>query len=147
AMVLGQILLWYDYSCMPQRPHATQAEERDFQQALRYLGAYQATGRTVVLLDDVDAHLTRAWCTLEALVADALTGTMDLFVGSHYHGRSGEAEHHLLLALEDRPHLVWRGLLDTEVFGVQTRQECMARLGLTTTHLADLPLVYDQLLS
>ncbi|MBB5872750.1 hypothetical protein F4553_006184 [Allocatelliglobosispora scoriae] len=144
--VLDRILVWYDYGCMPQRPHVGD-EEREFQQALRHLSAYQATGRTAILLDDADAHLTRAWCTLEALVADNLTGTTDLLVGSHRAAaRSGEAEHFLLRALADRPHLVWRALLDTEVFGLQTPEECLTRLGLTATHRTDLPLVYEQLL-
>jgi hypothetical protein len=146
--ILGRILLWYDYACMPQRPHGTVDEETEFQQALRNLTAYQAIGRTVVLLDDADAHLTRAWCTLEALAADSLTGTMDVLVGSHQAaGRSGGTEHHLVRALEDRPHVVWRGLLDTEVFGLQTPEECMTRLGLTATQLSDLPVVYAHLTS
>jgi hypothetical protein len=41
---------------------------------------------------------------------------------------------------------LWRGLLDSEVFGVQTPEHGMARLGLTTTEPADLAFVYSELL-
>ena len=45
----------------------------------------------------------------------------------------------------DRPHLVWRGLLDVEVLGRRTRLECMQRLELATLRPQDGEIVYDLL--
>ncbi|GHJ44043.1 hypothetical protein Cs7R123_13850 [Catellatospora sp. TT07R-123] len=146
--VLDRIMLWYDYACLPQRPHADAQEAHAFEQGLRELGAYQLIGRTVVMLDDVDAHLASAWCTLEALVADANHTSMHLMPGGPQPAEAAEqAERFLREALADRPHLVWRALLDTEVFALQDPVTCMARLGLTTTRPGDLPLVYRHLLT
>ncbi|MDI1461617.1 hypothetical protein QEZ54_11590 [Catellatospora sp. KI3] len=146
--VLDRIMLWYDYACLPQRPHADADEVRAFEQGLRELRAYQLIGRTVVMLDDVDAHLASAWCTLEALVADAQHTGLHLLPGGPVPAEAAEESARFLRdALADRPHLVWRALLDTEVFGLQDRVACMARLGLTATRPGDLPLVYQHLLT
>ncbi|MBV1853794.1 hypothetical protein [Catellatospora tritici] len=146
--VLDRIMLWYDYACLPQRPHADAQEVREVEQGLRELRAYQLIGRTVVMLDDVDAHLASAWCTLEALVADAHHTSLHLLPGGPVSADAAEeSDRFLREALADRPHLVWRALLDTEVFGLQDRVACMARLGLVATRPGDLPLVYQHLLA
>jgi hypothetical protein len=142
--LLGRVHLWYDYSCMPQPPR-TPAEQAEFEEGLTHLAAHQLVGRTAILLDDADDYLTRAWCTLEALTADSVQN-FDVLVGAD---RStviaGRTEHHLTTLLQDRPHVVWRGLLDTEFFGVQTPGDCLRRLELAATDPADLPTVYGAL--
>ncbi|MCP2250131.1 hypothetical protein [Lentzea aerocolonigenes] len=139
--LLDRVLLWYDYSCMPQPPR-TRAEQLAFDEGLTHLAVHQIIGRTAILLDDADDYLTRAWCTLEALTADSAQN-FDLLVGAD---RStvvaGRTEHHLYTLLQDRPHVVWRALLDTEFFGVQTPDECLRRLELSATVPTDLPAVY-----
>ncbi|GAA0531182.1 hypothetical protein [Saccharopolyspora thermophila] len=143
--LLDRVHLWYDYSCLPQEPR-TPAEQEEFEQGLRRLAVLQVLGRTAVLLDDADDYLTRAWCTLEVLTAHASSG-FDVLVGSHRTGAaSGSTEDHLVKLVQDRPHVVWRAVLDTEVFGVQTPAECLARLDLAATRAADLPIVYSGLL-
>jgi len=47
--------------------------------------------------------------------------------------------------LTSRPHSIWRAVLDTEVFAVQTPDECMTRLALDTTRPEDRMIVYSQL--
>ena len=142
--LLTHVHVWYDYSCMPQQPR-TPEEQAVFEEGLTHLEIHQLLGRTAILLDDADDYLTRAWCTLEALTADAAR-TVDLLVGAD---RStvvaGRTEHHLDTLLRDRPHVVWRGLLDTEVFGVQTPAECLRRLDLAATDERDLPAIYRAL--
>ncbi|MEV8438620.1 hypothetical protein AB0425_14675 [Actinosynnema sp. NPDC051121] len=142
--LLAHVHVWYDYSCMPQHPR-TPEEQVVFEEGLTHLGIHQLLGRTAILLDDADDYLTRAWCTLEALTADAARN-VDLLVGAD---RStvvaGRTEHHLNTLLQDRPHVVWRGLLDTEVFGVQTPAECLRRLDLAATEERDLPAIYRAL--
>jgi hypothetical protein len=142
--LLGHVHVWYDYSCMPQQPR-TAAEQAVFEEGLAHLEVHQLLGRTAILLDDADDYLTRAWCTLEALTADAARN-VDLLVGAD---RStvvaGRTEHHLDTLLRDRAHVVWRGLLDTEVFGVQTPAECLRRLDLAATNDSDLPVIYRAL--
>src|SRR5260370_40989524 len=77
---------------------------------------------------------------------DTLGGVADLLVGSaRPSARKGTVEHFFRMLLVDRPYMVWRGILDTEVFAVQTPYECMARLGLAATEAADIPLIYQQL--
>jgi hypothetical protein len=51
------------------------------------------------------------------------------------------------MLLEDRPHLIWRAVLDTEVFRVQTPEECLSRLGLAVTDPGDIPFIYRGLVS
>lgn len=144
--LLDHIYIWYDYSCMPQRPR-TDSEEQEFREALESLVAFQALSRTLVLLDGVEDYLSRAWCTLEAIVADTQLMSVDLLIGSQRAtAREGRIEMFFESLLEDRPHLVWRGLLDTEVFGIQTWEECMQRLRLATTEAPDLPFTYQSLL-
>lgn len=98
-----------------------------------------------MLLDDAEDYLTRAWCTLEGLAADAFT-SIDTLVGSQRStAAAGTVEDWFAKLLEDRPHIVWRGLLDTEVFGIQDAQTCLARLSLAATDPDDLPFIYDRL--
>ncbi|GAA3981582.1 hypothetical protein [Streptomyces plumbiresistens] len=143
--LLHRVRLWYDYSCMPQRPRTPQ-EQLEFEEGLRVLGAYQLVGRTVVLLDDADDYLGRAWCTLEVLTADSMPHGYDVLVGAHRTTVvGGTTEHYLETLLQDRAHVVWRAVLDTEVFAVQSPEECLRRLRLATTEKADVPVVYDGL--
>ena len=143
--LLDRVRLWYDYSCMPQRPR-TPEEQRTFEEGLRVLGAYQLVGRTVVLLDDADDYLGRAWCTLEVLTADSMPNGYDVLVGADRQTLvGGTTEHYLQTLLQDRAHMVWRAVLDTEVFAVQSPTDCLRRLRLTTTEPADVPVVYGGL--
>ncbi|HET6533352.1 MAG TPA: hypothetical protein VFH03_22425 [Actinoplanes sp.] len=143
--LVGRIQLWYDYSCLPQPPRDA-ADQRLFEKGLEQLTGCQILGRTVVLLDDAEDYLSRAWCTMEALVADAATGPPDLLIGSERRRNpDGRTEHFLTTLLADRPHLAWRAVLDTEVFRVQSPAECLARLGLSATDPRDLPFIYRRL--
>jgi hypothetical protein len=146
AALLARISVWYDYSCLPQRPR-TQDEEALFRQGLEALNVCQVLGITLVLLDDAEDYLTRAWCTLEGLVADSV-GSIDTLVGSRRStAAAGRVEDSFELLLQDRPHLVWRALLDTEVFGVQDAEACLRRLSLAATDRNDLPFIYERLRS
>jgi hypothetical protein len=130
--LMSRIFLWYDYSCMAQPPR-NENEENLFRQGLQYLNAIQLLGRTMILVDDVEDYLSRAWCTLEAMTADPFQ-SIDLMAGSlRPTVRKGLVEHFFDNCLRDRVHIVWRRLLDTEVFGYQTPMECMRRLGLKAT--------------
>jgi hypothetical protein len=146
AELLARIFVWYDYSCLPQPPR-TDDEDALFRQGLDGLTACQILGRTLVLLDDAEDYLGRAWCTLEGLVADA-NGSIDTLVGSQRPtAAAGIVEDWFAKLLEDRPHIVWRGLLDTEVFGIQDAQTCLKRLSLGATDRNDLPFIYERLRS
>ncbi|MGJ7506445.1 hypothetical protein [Variovorax sp. GT1P44] len=140
-----RIHLWYDYACLPQPPR----EGEDiplFVQGLKELSAAQIMGRTVIMLDDAEDYLSRAWCALEALVADAYGNATDLVVGSRRPTTaSGEVEHYFESLLADLPHVLWRAVLDTELFGIQTADRCVERLGLAVTDPGDLPFIYDRL--
>ena len=139
------VFLWYDYSCLPQPPRAPD-EVPLFVKGLEELAAAQILGRTAIMLDDADDYLSRAWCTLEALVADSVGGGADLIVGSaRSTAKTGAVEHYFETLLQDRPHVVWRAILDTEVFRIQTPGTCMARLGLDVTDRGDLPFIYKRL--
>ncbi len=145
AMLVDRMHVWYDYSCLPQAPRVRSDEEL-FVAGLQHLTAFQVLGRTLVLLDDTEDYLSRGWCTLESLVADSVMGRLDLLVGSERPtAQGGRTEYYFETLLQDRPHLVWRALLDTEVMRVQSPEECMSRLGLSFTDPRDFPLVYDGL--
>lgn len=143
--LIDHVYLWYDYSCLPQPPR--EADDADlFVKGLEELPAAQSLGRTAIMLDDADDYLSRGWCTLEALVADTSGGATDLLVGSARPSvTEGEVEYYFETLLEDRPHVVWRAILDTEVFGVQSPATCMERLGLDVTDPDDLPFIYQRL--
>jgi len=144
AALLTRISVWYDYSCVPQPPR-TDDEDVLFRQGIGALNACQILGITVVLLDDAEDYLTRAWCTLEGLTADAF-GSIETLVGSERPtAADGTVEDWFEKLLQDRPHIVWRGLLDTEVFGVQDAQTCLERLSLAATDRDDLPFIYARL--
>jgi hypothetical protein len=96
------------------------------------------------MLDDADNYLSRGWCTLEALVADNLRGATDLIVGSERPSTAGEVEGYFQTLLEDRPHVLWRAILDTEIFGIQSPTVCMQRLGLAFTNPNDLSFIYKR---
>ncbi|MGW7053561.1 hypothetical protein [Streptomyces sp. NPDC054887] len=148
--LLERIHLWYDFSCMPQTPRSPE-EDALFQRTLKSLSLLQFAGRTLVLLDDVADYLGRAWCSLEA--ATSLVSTVGgrpdvLHTGGSARpsGPSTDAES-LRSLVQDRQLVIWRGLLDTEVFRLQTREECVRRLGLSMAEAGDLPYLYNSLLS
>ena len=143
--LVSRIHVWYDYSCLPQGLRDT-ADEALLAAGLHELVAFQLLGRTVVLLDETEDYLSRGWCTLEAIVADSELGGHDLLVGSERRtAREGRTEFYFETLLEDRPHLVWRAMLDTEVFGTQSPEECLRRLSLRLTEQRDVTIVYDHL--
>ncbi|MGW2027427.1 hypothetical protein [Streptomyces decoyicus] len=148
--LLERIHIWYDYTCVPQAPR-TPDEQGLFRRTLESLFLLQFAGRTLVLLDDVVDYLGRAWCSLEA--ATSLTSTAGgrpdiLYTGgpARPSGPATDAES-LRSLVNDRQLVIWRGLLDTEVFRLQTRQECVRRLGLSMAEPGDLPYLYDRMLS
>ena len=147
--LLDKVFIWYDYSCLPQAPRSEE-DEPLFRDGLAHLNHVQVLGATVILLDEIDEYLGRAWCVLEAITADSvasLTGAMPFqLVGSRRStNRSGKAEAYNEVLLRDAPHLVWRALLDTEVFACQTPDECLARLDLDVADPGDLPFIYEAL--
>lgn len=145
AAVLSHVQVWYDYSCMPQPPR-TPEDETLFRQGLQSLSIIQLLGHTVILLDEAEDYLSRGWCTLEALVADTESVSMQTLIGSaRKTARNGEPEHYFEMLLQDRPHIVWRAVLDTEVLGTQTADECLARLGLAVTDPNDVTFIYQSL--
>ncbi|MFI9248341.1 hypothetical protein ACIGXF_38650 [Streptomyces sp. NPDC053086] len=148
--LLERIHIWYDYTCVPQAPR-TPEEQGLFRRTLESLFLLQFAGRTLVLLDDVADYLGRAWCSLEA--ATSLTSTAGgrpdiLHTGgpARPSGPATDAES-LRSLVNDRQLVIWRGLLDTEVFRLQTREECLRRLGLSMAEPGDLPYLYDRMLS
>jgi hypothetical protein len=141
--LLTRIYLWYDYGCMPQPPR-TPEDEKVFRDGLEHLAALQILGRTAILLDEAEDYLSRGWCTLEATVADTVAGYRDLLVGAVRRTTSeGVTEHYFDMLLEDRPHILWRAVLDTEIFRLQTPEQCMARLELGVTEPRDVPFIYQ----
>jgi hypothetical protein len=142
--LLDRIFLWYDYSCLPQAPRSSE-DELLFRTCLPHLPTIQLLGRTAILLDDAVDYLSRAWCSLEALVADP-RDTIDLLVGSNRGtARAGAPALHFEHLILDRPHIQWRAILDTEVFKLQTPEQCMARLNLSATEPADVLFIYERL--
>lgn len=140
-----RIYVWYDYSCLPQPPREG-ADGALFVKGLEELSPAQILGRTIIMLDDADDYLSRAWCTLEALTADTLGGSTDLIVGSARPSAAhGEVEHFFEQLIADRPHVLWRAVLDTELFRIQSFETCMSRLGLAVTDRNDLPFIYKRL--
>ena len=140
-----RIHLWYDYSCLPQVPRDGE-DIPLFVQGLKELSAAQIIGRTVIMLDEAQDYLSRAWCALEAVVADTVGNAADLIVGSRRPTTAaGQVEHYFESLLADLPHVLWRAVLDTELFGVQSPGRCVERLGLALTDHNDLPFIYDRL--
>ena len=145
--LIDRIHVWYDYACMPQPPRMPE-DEAQFRRGLESLVAIQELGHTVVLLDEAEDYLSRGWCTLEALVAGTVAVSMELLVGSaRKTARDGTVEDYFQKLLQDRPHIVWRAVLDTEVFRIQTEADCVERLALKVTDTRDLPLIYRHLSS
>jgi hypothetical protein len=140
-----RMYIWYDYACLPQPPREG-ADEALFTKGLNELTAAQLLGRTVIMLDDADDYLSRAWCLLEAMLADNAAGGSHLIVGSRRPSTAaGSVEHYFETLLEDRPHMLWRAVLDTELFRIQSPATCMQRLGLRVTDPKDLPFIYQRL--
>ncbi len=141
-----RVMIWYDFSCLPQEPR-TEPEQAEFEEGLRRLHHFQWLGRTVVLLDRAESYLTRAWCVFEGVVSDSLSvEEMDVLVGSERREAERTKAADAFRGLcADRPHLVWRALLDVEVFGRRTRLECMEGLELSTLRPQDREIVYGLL--
>lgn len=148
--LLERIHLWYDYSCVPQAPR-TPEEQALFRRTLQSLSLLQFAGRTLVLLDDVADYLSRAWCSLEATTSlvHTMGGAPDVLLTGGPARPSGPTTHAESLRglVQDRQLVIWRGLLDTELFRLQTREECVHRLGLSMADPGDLPHLYDSMLS
>jgi len=142
--LLSRIQCWYDYGCLPQTPR-TQAEDELLSTALANLEDIQMVGRTIALIDDPVAYLSRAWCTLELLAAEGFGRGIDTIGVSPI--RSNDAISIHRTHLWDRQHIIWRALLDTELFRVQTFQECMYRLRLYVNVTSDLDSIYSRLLA
>ena len=148
--LLERVFVWYDYACLPQAPRE-EADELLFRDGLAHLNHVQVMGATAILLDEVDDYLGRAWCVLEAVTAESVaslaggTEVFQLAASRRSTNRSGKAEHYNAALLRDCRHLMWRALLDTEVFACQTVERCMERLGLAVTDPADLRFVYEAL--
>ncbi|WP_156928281.1 hypothetical protein [Bradyrhizobium sp. th.b2] len=139
------ICLWYDFASLPQVPRNT-SEEAVFQSGLRELSPIQMMGNTVVLIDQPEHYLSRAWCTLEAIGANVSNQDLVLF---HAEPRStalgAEVEHYFVNMMNDRPYVVRRAILDTFLFKIQTPQQCFERLAIALTETADLINVFDLL--
>jgi hypothetical protein len=145
AALIQGIFIWYDFSSMPQSPRSPD-DEALFREGLKCLNAIQVMGRTAILLDEAEDYLSRGWCTLESVSADTFGGLEDLLVGSkRTTAAKGRVEHYFALLLEDRPHLIWRAVLDTELFGLQTPEQCLSRLSLAITDPNDIPFIYEGL--
>lgn len=106
-----------------------------FELLLHRLGVVQSLGCTAVLLDDIADYFGRGWCSYEASLAGGYqASTLEVWNGNREPTcHSDSAEEAFFRVLRDRPYFLWRAILDTELFGVQTAEECMARLGLATT--------------
>jgi hypothetical protein len=147
AGMAARIHLWIDYCCLPQPPR-TEDEQDEFVAGLGLLNAAQMLGRTVVLLDEVDEYTRRAWCLLEVLTAVRYLGGFDVVSGlPENNDPVGTPYRHLSNLLMDLPHLVWRALLDAEVFRRFDWDEALDRLEVSVTDPADLPYIYDRLRS
>ncbi len=145
-LLCEKILIWYDYNCMPQRPFK-EDDEKVFRRNLELLNALQHIGLTLILLDDPSEYLTRAWCTLEAVYADneTMPNWLTLVGASRPSVRSGKTEHYFNELLSDRPHILWRAILDTELHALNEPKDCMKKLGLAATQEEDLPFIYQKL--
>jgi hypothetical protein len=144
--LLARIVVWYDYSCMPQAPR-TEDETELFRRTMSRLMSIQASSRTLILLDDTRDYLGRAWCHYEASIATRISDAgLDVlsFDEEPLPGRESEP-HDLIRLVLDRQEVVWRAVLDTEVFGLQSAEGCLRRLGLSMTDPNDLPYLYNAL--
>jgi hypothetical protein len=100
----------------------------------------------VVLLDEVESYSRRAWCVLEALTADRIAGTFDVLSGLPENSDpAGSPYRHLSDLLLDLPHVVWRAMLDIEVFGSIGWRQALDLLEIGVTDPNDLPYIYDRL--
>ena len=145
AELTSRIHLWIDYCCLPQPPR-TEPEHAEFRDGLRLLSTAQLLGLTVILLDDVEDYTRRAWCLLEAITAYRLAGDYDVLSGLPENTDPlGGPYTHLSDLLLDLPQLVWRAMLDTELFRAIDWREAMTRLDISVTDPDDLPFIYDLL--
>lgn len=144
--ITDRVRLWYDYSSLPQPPRDDQ-EREVFESGLEMLNAIQMMGRTVILLDEPEQYLSRAWCTLEAVCGNLGAAIPDFLNATTREAATDGAEDYFLRVMDDRPHFVRRGLLDTLLFKKQSRQECFNRLEIALNDPADLDYVFDQLVN
>ena len=140
---MERIHVWYDYSCLPQKPRSTE-ENGIFKDTLKELQIIQLVSRTVVMLDKPESYLGRALCVLEALTAN-FTGIMDILHANwQSEGRLAQLYFHDVML--DQSHLIRHALLDTAVFGLQSPQECLERLGLALNDPEDIEFVFESLM-
>lgn len=142
------ISLWYDYASLPQAPR-TAAEQQVFDAGLHELSPMQMMGMTVVLIDRPERYLARAWCTLEAIGANVSNQDLVL-LHAELPSAAGapddnEIGAYFIAALNDRPHIVRRAVLDTMLFGIQTPAQCFERLQIGLSQASDLDAVFGLL--
>lgn len=138
--LIDRIHLWYDFSCLPQAPRSSE-DDTLFRHGLMALGAIQSQGWTVVMADDADDYLGRAWCVLEAVSAHRLVGQPHILAGARAMSRDESSVRSFDQLAHDRSHLVWRAVLDTVVFEVQDFERCAQRLGVAVTAAADMEVI------
>ena len=145
AALTSRIYLWIDFCSLPQPPRSQQ-EQVEFDAALRLANTVQLLGLTVILLDEVEDYTRRAWCLLEAMTAYRWPADFDVVSGLPENTDPlGGPYKHLSDLLLDLPQVVWRALLDAELFGVIDWREAMRRLDIDVTDPNDLPYIYDRL--
>jgi hypothetical protein len=140
-----QLFIWYDYSCLPQEPRST-AEKAQLEALLQELLTTLHVGTPVLMMSDAVVYLKRGWCVLEALHADASSLGYAIIGDAE---EAGRPVRNVAKAFEsvflDRGHLVWRALLDTELFRVQSRYDCLRRLSLSLSDVGDTGFIYRSL--
>lgn len=67
ASCLERVGIWYDFTCMPQRPFESNRQRSDFDWYLRNLNELIAASHVLIAWDKTS--LNRAWCLYEAVVA------------------------------------------------------------------------------
>jgi len=67
AMCLERVGVWYDYSCMPQKPFQSDAEEEMFDWNLNNLNSLISSSHVLMAWDE--ESVDRAWCLYESIIA------------------------------------------------------------------------------
>ncbi len=68
--ILRDVIVWYDFTCMPQKPYSSEMEERYFQWALKHLKDLISITDVVVIWDK--PAINRGWCLFEGIIAETL---------------------------------------------------------------------------
>jgi hypothetical protein len=144
SRICKRVMIWYDFSCIPQS--GSVGSDELIKRALTDLQSIQLTGINCVVLDDPIDYFSRAWCTLESVVAHSIGGSCYLLAGTANARASHRTQETIFSRLfQDKGYILWRALLDTEVFQLQNREICMRRLGLDATKSSDLNAIYEQM--